>query len=111
MNSPPSIYDCRVGHRLDLTLNRRWEIPKFVTFTFTYVCSGQSYQLYRLSFKPLRETEIIGEWLERFRYRRAFQDILRQCNETTRNFAGSKETLQHILRVKETLERLVAELN
>ncbi|UCC58433.1 MAG: hypothetical protein JSW14_00455 [Candidatus Bathyarchaeum sp.] len=64
-----------------------------------------------MSFKPLPWNKMIGEELERFRCRRAFQDVLRQCKETTRKFEGSEETLQHILRVKETLERLVAELN
>gem|GEM_PF-3900423 len=64
---------------------------------------------YLLNF--FSRTERIGECLERFSCRRAFQNVLKQCQETTRNFEGSEETLKHILQVEETLERLVAELN
>ncbi|MCZ2809612.1 MAG: hypothetical protein OEY81_01460 [Candidatus Bathyarchaeota archaeon] len=49
--------------------------------------------------------------MERFRCRRAFTDVLKQCRETTKSYEGSEETLKHILQVEETLKRLVAELN
>ena len=38
-------------------------------------------------------------------------DVLKQCEETTKNYEGSEETLKHILQVEEKLTRLVAELN
>ena len=77
------------------------------TFTFTEVCSESFCSLRRWSFKRQKEAKI-GEWLERTRYRRAFEDVLRQCQETVKNFEGSEETLRHIQRVEESLKRLVA---
>jgi len=49
--------------------------------------------------------------LERFRCRRVFTNVLKQCKETTKNYEGSEETLKHILQIEEKLKRLVAELN
>ncbi|MCZ2856750.1 MAG: hypothetical protein O2U62_06620 [Candidatus Bathyarchaeota archaeon] len=49
--------------------------------------------------------------MERIRYRRAFEDVLRQCQETMERFEGSEETLRHIQRVEESLKRLVTEIN
>jgi len=80
------------------------------TFTFTEVCSIYFCSLRRWSFKHFKEAKI-GEWLERIRYRRAFQDVLRQCQETMKGFEGSEETLRHIQRVEESLKRLVTETN
>jgi hypothetical protein len=80
------------------------------TFTFTEVCSEYFCSLRRWSFKRKNEAKI-GEWLERIRYRRAFEDVLRQCQETMRTFEGSEETLRHIQRVEASLKRLVAETN
>jgi hypothetical protein len=82
----------------------------FDTFTFTEVCSESVCSLRRWSFKHFKEARI-GEWLERIRYRRAFEDVLRQCQETMKRFEGSEETLRHIQRVEESLKRLVTETN
>lgn len=51
----------------------------------------------------------IGEILERVHQWRGFEETLRQCNEVTRTFRGSKETLKCIRRVEECLRRLVDE--
>ena len=80
------------------------------TFTFTEVCSESVCSLRRWSFKRLEEAKI-DEWLERMRCRRAFEDILRQCQETMKMFEGSEETLRHIQRIEESLKRLVTETN
>ena len=82
----------------------------FDTFTFTEVCSESVCSLRRWSFKRSKEARI-GERLERIRYRRAFEDVLRQCQETMKRFEGSEETLRHIQRVEESLKRLVTETN
>ncbi len=79
------------------------------TFTFTEICSESVCILRQWSYKHFREAKI-GEWLERLRYRRAFEDVLRQCQETMKRFEGSEETLGYIQRVEESLKRL-AETN
>jgi len=79
-------------------------------FTFTEVCLEFVCSLCRLSFKCFEEAKT-GEVLERIRCRRAFEDALRQCQETMKRFEGSEETLRYIQRVEESLKRLVTETN
>jgi len=90
--------------------NKRIVVDLIDTFTFTEVCSRCFCSLRRCSFKHFKEAKS-GEWLERIRYRRAFEDVLRQCQETMERFEGSEETLRHIQRVEESLKRLVTEIN
>jgi len=90
--------------------NKKIVVDPIDTFTFTEVCSRYFCSLHRWYFKHFKEARI-GEWLERIRYRRAFEDVLRQCQEAMERFEGSEETLRHIQRVEESLKRLVTETN
>jgi len=59
--------------------------------------------------KPLFLEATTGEKMERAYYRRSFEETLRLCNDFTKTFQGSEDTLKYIQQVEECLRKMVAE--
>jgi len=47
------------------------------------------------------------KWLERIQNRKGLENALLQCHKVIETFEGSEETLAHIRRVQETLQKLM----
>ncbi len=80
------------------------------SFTFTRVCVSLPRQLLRWSFKLLRGANH-GERLERIQSRKGLENALTQCRVVTEKYEGSEETLRLILRVEESLRKLLISLD
>jgi hypothetical protein len=53
----------------------------------------------------------LGEPLERIQNRKGLENALMQCREVTERYEGSEETLRLILRVEESLRKLLISLD